>query len=89
MIESGSAGLDGTPAAIIFEPAAVIGTPVPSKAATPVGAGVAGEVVSGMDDDIDLDTIEVKEGESLEDIKAKLKPNHYLDPDMPRAQHEP
>ena len=37
----------------------------------PVGAGVAGEVVSGMDDDIDLDTIEVKEGESLEDIKAK------------------
>ena len=27
-----------------------------------------------MDDDIDLDTIEVKEGESLEDIKAKLKP---------------
>ena len=25
-------------------------------------------------DDIDLDAIEVKEGESLEDIKAKLKP---------------
>jgi flagellar M-ring protein FliF len=40
----------------------------------PVGSGVAGEIVSGMDDDIDLDTIEVKEGESLEDIKAKLKP---------------
>ena len=40
----------------------------------PVGAGVPGEVVSGMDDDIDLDAIEVKEGESLEDIKAKLKP---------------
>ena len=40
----------------------------------PVGAGVPGEVVSGMDDDIDLDTTEVKEGESLEDIKAKLKP---------------
>ena len=48
--------------------------PLLSRMLVPVGAGVAGEVVSGMDDDIDLDTIEVKEGESLEDIKAKLKP---------------
>ena len=34
----------------------------------PVGAEF--EKSSGMDDDIDLDTIEVKEGESLEDIKG-------------------
>ena len=48
--------------------------PLLSRMLVPVGAGVPGEVISGMDDDIDLDTIEVKEGESLEDIKAKLKP---------------
>jgi flagellar M-ring protein FliF len=48
--------------------------PLLSRMLVPVGTGVAGEVVSGMDDDIDLDAIEVKEGESLEDIKAKLKP---------------
>ena len=48
--------------------------PLLSRMLVPVGAGAAGEVLSGMDDDIDLDTIEVKEGESLEDIKAKLKP---------------
>jgi flagellar M-ring protein FliF len=29
---------------------------------------------AGEEDDIDLDQIEVSEGESLEDIKAKLKP---------------
>ena len=28
----------------------------------------------GGDDEIDIDTVEVGEGESLEDIKAKLKP---------------
>jgi flagellar M-ring protein FliF len=28
----------------------------------------------GVEEDIDLDTVEVGEGESLEDIKAKLKP---------------
>ena len=48
--------------------------PLLSRLLVPVGSGVAGEIVSGMDDDIDLDSIEVKEGESLEDIKAKLKP---------------
>ena len=30
--------------------------------------------VEGSDDEIDLDQIVVEEGESLEDIKAKLKP---------------
>jgi flagellar M-ring protein FliF len=29
---------------------------------------------AGGDDEIDIDTVEVGEGESLEDIKAKLKP---------------
>jgi flagellar M-ring protein FliF len=48
--------------------------PLLSRLLVPVGAGVAGEITSGMDDDIDLDTIEVKEGESLDEIKAKLKP---------------
>ncbi len=27
-----------------------------------------------MEDEVDVDTVEVQEGESLEDIKAKLKP---------------
>ena len=31
-------------------------------------------MVVGMEDELDLDTVEVGEGESLEDIKAKLKP---------------
>ena len=34
--------------------------------------GIGG--VAGVDDEIDIDQIEVGEGESLEDIKAKLKP---------------
>ena len=36
----------------------------------------AGSVTSGVmaDDEVDLDAVEVTEGESLEDIKAKLKP---------------
>jgi flagellar M-ring protein FliF len=35
-------------------------------------SGLHGE--GGVEEDIDLDTVEVGEGESLEDIKAKLKP---------------
>ena len=40
----------------------------------PIGPGAPGEVLVGMEDEVDVDTVEVQEGESLEDIKAKLKP---------------
>jgi len=37
----------------------------------------------GLEDDIDLDAIEIQEGESLEDIKAKLKPKKAsISPEM-------
>jgi flagellar M-ring protein FliF len=48
--------------------------PLLSRILIPVSVpGVAG-VAGGGDDEIDIDQIEVGEGESLEDIKAKLKP---------------
>jgi len=48
--------------------------PLLNRIIVPVAAGGPG-VDSLMDDDeIDIDTVEVGEGESLEDIKAKLKP---------------
>ena len=40
----------------------------------PAAAGGPGEAVVTMEDDVDLDSVEIQEGESLEDIKAKLKP---------------
>ena len=44
-----------------------------------MGAGAPGEVeVVGMDDELRLDTVEVGEGESLEDIKAKLNRNRQF-----------
>ena len=39
-----------------------------------VPAAVASSAMGAVDEDVDLDQIEVGEGESLEDIKAKLKP---------------
>ena len=40
-------------------------------------------VLVGMEDEVDVDTVEVQEGESLEDIKAKLKPKKSaISPDM-------
>ena len=48
--------------------------PLLSRILIPVTVpGVAG-VAGGGEDEIDIDQIEVGEGESLEDIKAKLKP---------------
>jgi flagellar M-ring protein FliF len=48
--------------------------PLLSRILIPVSVpGVAG-VAGGGEDEIDIDQIEVGEGESLEDIKAKLKP---------------
>ena len=40
----------------------------------PVGAVPPGMAAAAGDEDLDIDTVEVGEGESLEDIKAKLKP---------------
>ena len=48
--------------------------PLLSRIFVPVGAGVPGQAMSMNDDEVDIDTIEVGEGESLEEIKAKLKP---------------
>ena len=38
------------------------------------GSGARHASAPGGEDEIDIDTVEVAEGESLEDIKAKLKP---------------
>ena len=48
--------------------------PLLSRILVPVGAVPPGMSAAGGDDDMDIDTVEVGEGESLEDIKAKLKP---------------
>ena len=37
----------------------------------------------GLEDDVDLEAVEIQEGESLEDIKAKLKPKKAsISPEM-------
>ena len=48
--------------------------PLLSRILVPVGAVPPGMAASAGDEDLDIDTVEVGEGESLEDIKAKLKP---------------
>lgn len=48
--------------------------PLLSRILVPVGAVPPGMASAGGDDEVDIDTVEVGEGESLEDIKAKLKP---------------
>ena len=48
--------------------------PLLNRIMIPIGSGAPGEVLVGMEDEVDVDTVEVQEGESLEDIKAKLKP---------------
>jgi flagellar M-ring protein FliF len=47
--------------------------PLVNRLLVPVG-GSGSTVAAGVEEDIDLSSIEVGEGESLEDIKAKLKP---------------
>ena len=47
--------------------------PLINRLLVPVG-GSGSTVAAGAEEDIDLSSIEVGEGESLEDIKAKLKP---------------
>ena len=48
--------------------------PLINRIMVPAAGGGPGEAVVTMEDDVDLDTVEIQEGESLEDIKAKLKP---------------
>lgn len=48
--------------------------PLLSRVLVPIGVGAPGEVITDMAEEIDIDEVEVQEGESLEDLKAKLKP---------------
>ena len=49
--------------------------PLLSRILVPIGTGTPGHVMQGSDaEDSDPETFAVGEGESLEDIKAKLKP---------------
>jgi flagellar M-ring protein FliF len=48
--------------------------PLISRIIVPVAPGKPGEALINLEDEVDLDTVEISEGESLEDIKSKLKP---------------
>lgn len=48
--------------------------PLINRIMVPSAQGGPGEAIIAHDDEVDLDTVEIQEGESLEDIKAKLKP---------------
>ncbi|MGC6520945.1 MAG: flagellar basal-body MS-ring/collar protein FliF [Candidatus Puniceispirillaceae bacterium] len=57
--------------------------PLINRIMVPAAQGGPGEAIVAMDDDVDLDTVEIQEGESLEDIKAKLKPKKAaISPEM-------
>ena len=57
--------------------------PLINRIMVPTAPGRPGEAMVGLEDDIDLDAIEIQEGESLEDIKAKLKPKKAsISPEM-------
>ncbi len=57
--------------------------PLINRIMVPAAQGGPGEAVISLDDDVDLDTVEIQEGESLEDIKAKLKPKKAsISPEM-------
>ena len=57
--------------------------PLINRIMVPAAQGGPGEAVMSLEDDVDLDTVEIQEGESLEDIKAKLKPKKAaISPEM-------
>ena len=57
--------------------------PLINRIMVPAAQGGPGEAVVTLDEDVDLDTVEIQEGESLEDIKAKLKPKKAsISPEM-------
>jgi flagellar M-ring protein FliF len=48
--------------------------PLISRIMVPAAAGAPGEAMVSLDDDDEVEQVEIQEGESLEEIKAKLKP---------------
>jgi len=48
--------------------------PMINRIMVPVAPGKPGEALVHMEDEPDMDQVEIGEGESLEDIKSKLKP---------------
>ena len=57
--------------------------PLINRIMIPTATGKPGEAMVGLEDDADLETVEIEEGESLEDIKAKLKPKKAaISPEM-------
>jgi flagellar M-ring protein FliF len=57
--------------------------PLINRIMVPAASGGPGESIITEEDDIDLETVEIQEGESLEDIKAKLKPKKSaISPEM-------
>lgn len=57
--------------------------PLINRIMVPAAQGGPGEAVVALEDDVDLDTVEIQEGESIEDIKAKLKPKKAtISPEM-------
>ena len=57
--------------------------PLINRIMIPTASGKPGEAMVGLEDDPDLDAVEIEEGESLEDIKAKLKPKKAaISPEM-------
>jgi len=48
--------------------------PMINRIMIPVAPGKPGEALVHMEDEPDMDQVEIREGESLEDIKSKLKP---------------
>ena len=57
--------------------------PLINRIMVPAAQGGPGEAIVTLDEDVDLDTVEIQEGESLEDIKAKLKPKKAsISPEM-------
>ena len=46
--------------------------PLINRIMVPTATGKPGEAMVGLDDDVDLEEVEIQEGESLEDIQAQL-----------------
>ena len=70
---------------IIIMAVVVLGVirPLINRIMVPTASGGPGESVIVDEDELDLDTVEIQEGESLEDIKAKLKPKKSaISPEM-------
>ena len=70
---------------IIIMAVVVLGVirPLINRIMVPAASGGPGEAVITDEDEFDLDTVEIQEGESLEDIKAKLKPKKSaISPEM-------